>query len=116
MSRTGLCMCDNVEFQTYGHVVGMKKPFKDGWESVNVPIDVCIATEIAELWHQGVITLSSCCGHKKHLANTVVKEGEEEKMLKLGYKPCPPIPSGLPCFYLKTGTNKSQLNKGELKK
>lgn len=102
--RKGSCFCENVDFQTYAHVVGMKKPFKEGWAKDIVPIDVCIATEIAELWHKGVITLNSCCGHGKTRSNVIVLDTEVVKMQQLGYNDMQEIPSGLPCFFLKTGT------------
>lgn len=103
------CFCEDIDYQTYAHVVGMKKPFKEGWDAVNVPIDVCIATEIAELWHKGVVTLNSCCGHQKSPSNVIVDEKNRKKMEKLGYTDYYLAPSGLPCVALKTGTQPNQL-------
>lgn len=109
------CFCEDVGFQTYAHVVGMRKPFKDGWDAEFVPIDVCIATEIAELWHKGIVTLNSCCGHQKARSSVITPESEVEKMKKLGYTDYYTAPSGLPCFYLKSGTQNSQSQNHTLK-
>ena len=98
------CFCEGVEFQTYAHVVGMKKPFDEGWDKEVVPIDVCIATEIGELWHKGVVTLNSCCGHGKVRSSVVVDKASDKRMRKLGYSDGMQLENGLPCFYLNTGT------------
>lgn len=103
-SNFNKCFCENVDYQTYDHVVGMKKPFKEGWDREVVPIDVCIATEIAELWYKGIITLNSCCGHQKSHSSVIVPKSEVKKMIKLGYTDHYLAPSGLPVFNLKTGT------------
>lgn len=88
-----ICFCDNVDFGTYDHTVSMKCPFierNDGW----VTIDVCIATDIAELWHNGIKTLNSCCGHQKLPASVIVDVKDEPKMIELGYV-SEKAPSGL---------------------
>jgi hypothetical protein len=79
------CFCKDVDFGSYDHQVSMKCPLierNDGW----VCIDVCIATEIAELWHKGIKTLNSCCGHQKLQPTVIVDEKDEPKMIELGYK------------------------------
>lgn len=82
------CFCGpDVEVGNYRHNVSMKIPFPgftrgDGL----VPVDICIATEIAELWHQGVCTMASCCGHGKHHAAVAVKPEHEQRMTELGYQ------------------------------
>lgn len=75
------CHCRGVDFGTYKNVVSMKTP-----EGEWVCIDTCIATEIGYLWHQGVKTLNSCCGHGKLEPSVVVDEGSIEKMRELGYQ------------------------------
>ncbi len=103
-SFPGKCFCENIDFQTYGHSVRMKPPFKSGWESGDgcIPIDICIATEIAELWHKGIVTLGSCCGHGKKRASVIVMSNKN--LEALGYKEWAKVPSGLREYYLKTGT------------
>ena len=76
-----ICHCENVDFGTYKNTVSMKT-LSGKW----VSIDTCIATEIGYLWHQGVETLNSCCGHKKIPPGVVVSTQSIEKMKKLGYK------------------------------
>lgn len=51
-----------------------------------VCVDTCIATEIGYLWHQGVMTLNSCCGHKKLKPSVVVTIESIKKMHELGYE------------------------------
>lgn len=101
------CFCNNVGFGTYAHVVNMKCPFidrHDGW----VVIDVCIATEIAELWHKGIKTLASCCGHKKTRSTVSVSLDYEEAMAGLGYDSFV-NKHGIREFYLNSGTSLQQL-------
>ena len=84
------CHCENIDFGTYANTVGMVLPFDlpemNKKKGDLVVIDTCIATEIGYLWHQGIRTLNSCCGHKKMLSSVVVTEDSIEKMLELGYK------------------------------
>jgi len=105
------CFCEDVDYQTYKHVVAMKAPFEVSWKTGDntVPIDVCIATEIAELWHKGVETINSCCGHNKSDSNVIVDEENLRKMKELAYKKYYLAPSGLPCVSLNTGTNFTKL-------
>lgn len=79
------CHCKNVDFGTYDNQVSMKNPYgkrKNGWISV----DTCIATVIGYLWHNGIETLNSCCGHKKLPPTVIVSENSVNKMKNLGYK------------------------------
>lgn len=104
------CICDNVEFGTYAHTVSMKCPFierNDGW----VTIDVCIATEIAELWHKGVKTLNSCCGHQKLRSSVIVSKEYEPVMIGLGYAYTTLENDHLE-FFLNSGTSVQQLKQG----
>jgi hypothetical protein len=111
------CFCENVDFQTYKHVVAMKAPFEVSWKTKDntVPIDVCIATEIAELWHKGIETLNSCCGHNKSGSNVIVDKENLKKMKELGYTEYYLAPSGLPCVSLRTGTKQGTIELKENK-
>lgn len=81
MSKYGKCHCQGVNFGSYGNQVSMRHPSGE-W----VCIDCCIATEIADLWHEGVNTLGSCCGHRKFAPNVVVAKESYQKMAELGYQ------------------------------
>lgn len=76
-----ICHCENVDFGSYSNQVLMRTPLGE-----LVGIDTCIATEIGYLWHQGVETLNSCCGHGKLLSTVVVAKESVERMKDLGYK------------------------------
>lgn len=55
-----VCHCaPATTFGTHDNTVSMRNPFTDQW----VCIDTCLATYIGWLWHQGIRTLNSCCGH-----------------------------------------------------
>lgn len=53
-----------------------------------VAVDECLADEIQVLWHQGIITLSCCCGHniRKLQPYIAVTFHSVDTMLKLGYR------------------------------
>jgi hypothetical protein len=57
-------------------------------ESGNVPVDACIADEIAYLNREGVITLGCCCSHGK--AGQIVKWGNAHGKWK-GYREPPHV-------------------------
>ena len=100
------CHCKDVGFQTYNNTVSMRTPFDlnhrdDRW----VTIDACIATEIAYLWNNGVVTLNSCCGHQKTDSNVIVDEACHDLMESLGYSDYAVAPSGLRAYLLKTGNS-----------
>ena len=76
-----VCHCNNVDFGSYDNTVGMKSPFDD-W----VSIDTCIATDIGRLWHNGVRTINSCCGHQKLEPSVIVSKDSYKKMDDLGYQ------------------------------
>lgn len=81
------CHCVNVAMGSYDNTVDMRTPFDlphrdDRW----VVIDTCIATEIGWLWHQGVVTLNSCCGHQKIPGSVIVAEESYALMDHLGYE------------------------------
>lgn len=79
-----VCLCVDVEPQTYTHTVSMVNPF--GVTRPIVDIDVCIATTVAELWHQGIPTFGSCCGHGDDEAWVNVDEESYAKMRQLGWR------------------------------
>ena len=54
-------------------------------KGVTICIDTCIASEIGYLWHQGVETLNSCCGHMKEDPTVIVTKESIPIMEKLGY-------------------------------
>ncbi|MCK5022768.1 MAG: hypothetical protein KAS04_01210 [Candidatus Aenigmarchaeota archaeon] len=76
------CHCKNVDFGTYENTVSMKEPYTGEW----ICIDTCLATLIGYLWHNGIETINSCCGHGKLQATVIVTNDSVEKMKKLGYK------------------------------
>jgi len=50
--------------------------------------DMCLESELYELWKAGVHTVSSCCGHGRVPPYIQVLRGESvQKMHELGYKP-----------------------------
>ena len=83
-----MCKCFNVPFGSYERQVQMKDPFNsrkkhDGW----VCIDICICQEIAELWHRGIKTYESCCGHNKDRGYIMVTTDDFQKMKEIeGYE------------------------------
>ena len=86
------CHCIDVDFGTYANTIQLVAPFPlydilgDEKDTRVVVIDTCIATEIGYLWHQGVRTENSCCGHRKMRPTVVVAPGSVLKMRELGYK------------------------------
>ena len=76
-----MCHCVDVEFGSYKNTVSMKTP-----EGKWVCIDTCLATEIGWLWHKGIKTLNSCCGHNKIHGSIVVDPTSISAMEALGYK------------------------------
>lgn len=98
-----ICHCDGVEVGTYDNQVSMKSPYVQrnaGW----VCIDTCIATEVGWLWHQGVWTLNSCCGHGLFPSWVVVAEESYDRMTDLGYV-FEVVPGGVRSWRLRTGTS-----------
>ena len=86
-----MCHCKDIDFGTYANTVTMLVPF-DIYSILgkkkptnHVCIDTCIATEIGFLWHQGVKTLNSCCGHNKVEPSVIVTDDSIERMKELGY-------------------------------
>ena len=97
----GRCHCIGVDFGTYEQTVSMKT-YDGKW----VCIDLCIASEIAYLWHNGVKTLNSCCGHGKAMPSVIVDTDDYRKMDLLGYK-YRLAPSGLRMYLLRTKKGKN---------
>lgn len=81
-ARVPLCRCVNVEVGTFTRTVLMEDPFK----RKVVGIDLCIATEVAELWWRGIETMASCCGHGKFPPNVCVAPEFDDLMRELGFK------------------------------
>ena len=94
--KFGECHCENIKFGTYDNVVTMRHP-----SGKLVCIDTCIATEIGWLWHQGINTINSCCGHKKIPSTVIVDKKDYDKMDDLGYK-FTMAPSGYREYFLRT--------------
>ena len=65
-----------------------------------VGIDTCLASEIGWLWHNGVRTIESCCGHNKNGGYIAVEFVSVGRMRELGYK-------NLTREQRKTGDNKN---------
>lgn len=86
------CHCEDVSFGSYDNQVIMTSPFPQydclGEKKKNdsVSIDTCIATMIGWLWHQGVDTINSCCGHQKANPHVIVRDKSIKKMKELGFK------------------------------
>lgn len=83
-----MCKCKDIEIGSYGRQTSMRDPFNsrkrnNGW----VCIDTCIIQEIAELWHLGIRTYESCCGHNKTKGYIMVLKEDYERMKSLGYVP-----------------------------
>lgn len=83
-----MCNCKDIEIGSYDRQTSMKHPFEtkrgnNGW----VCVDTCLVQEVAELWHLGIKTLESCCGHNKVDGYIAVENDDVEKMIELGYKP-----------------------------
>lgn len=76
-----LCRCVDVAAGTFTHTVLMVDPFT----GKQVGIDVCIATEIAELWHLSIRTMASCCGHGKYTPSVSVLPEHDPMMPRLGF-------------------------------
>lgn len=76
------CHCKNIDFGTYENTVVVRIPWKD----VFVGIDTCLATEIGYLWHQGIQTIESCCGHGKNEGYILVHPEDCQNMIVLGYR------------------------------
>lgn len=107
------CFCHDVGFGEYSHQVVMRLPFDNvdmlgEAKSSDVCIDVCLASEIAELWHLGIMTTNSCCGHQKIRGTVIVAHEHEDRMRGLGYTE-EVAPSGRVAFHTKTGTQVWQI-------
>lgn len=61
------CKSYNGDFGTTPEVVLPRPAWMPDGERINgVPVDACIAEVVKHLWANGVVTLSSCCGHNRH--------------------------------------------------
>ena len=101
------CHCINIDFGTYNNTVGMILPYDiddclmSKKKGHTIYIDTCIASEIGYLWHQGVETLNSCCGHNKGEPTVIVKKESIPIMERLGYECAKKWANPTMTFYLK---------------
>lgn len=89
------CDCDPraVRVQEYQRTAGIMVPdhielFFNNPENERrrfVPIDVCLISEIWDLWRCGIKTVGSCCGHNQAPAYIQVATEHAKEMLALGY-------------------------------
>lgn len=80
-----MCDCVNVDMGTYDNVVDITPPI---WSSKSViSIDKCLFDEILDLWHFGIVTVNSCCGHNKLNPTILVSTNSIQSMRKMGYEP-----------------------------
>lgn len=100
------CYCRPFDINKFENCIGMSPPKGLAIKTVtgklkkNIPIDCCIAGDIAYLWMNGIYTLGSCCGHYKKQPSVIVHPDYAEKMRGLGYTETIEVPSGLHCFVL----------------
>lgn len=101
------CKCKNVDFGSYKNTVGMILPYDiddcltSKKKGAAIYIDTCIASEIGYLWHQGVETLNSCCGHNKMEPTVIITKESISVMEKLGYICANMWANPTQTFYLK---------------
>lgn len=91
------CSCDpsTVKIQQYQRTVGVLVPdfikLRKGWSETeeyytDVGIDVCLVSEIWELWRKGIRTTGNCCGHNQIFPYIGVVDEDIPKMKALGYE------------------------------
>jgi len=90
------CQCnpDRVQFQEYQREIcvippiALKRNDNTGSIRKSVCIDVCLASEILELWKLGIVTTGCCCGHNKNTIEPYIGVEERfiETMKRFGYK------------------------------
>jgi len=77
------CDCKGDEIGTYTKTIPIVNPFTNKI----VDIDKCIVSQILGLWHKGIVTIESCCGHNKLDGYIAVEKQFEKQMLDLGFEP-----------------------------
>lgn len=75
------CHCVDIKMGSYDNQVEMRTPWGQ-----QVCIDTCLATIVAWLWHHGVTTLNSCCGHGKLTPSVIVSPDAIDLMYQLGFQ------------------------------
>lgn len=72
------CLSYNRQTGELPEVVLPRPDWMPEGERVNgVPVDHCLADAVQHLWDNGVVTLSSCCGHGKRRPSLVLGNGED---------------------------------------
>lgn len=84
------CFCNNKnEIWVFNNQVVVIPPFDvfsmTGEKKEFISIDACILSEIAYLWYNWIITLNSCCWHRKNTPSVIVTKESVGKMLELWY-------------------------------
>lgn len=79
-----MCGCVNIAMGSHGNTVPVLAPW---WSEYRfLTLDRCLWREIIWLWHQGVKTRNSCCGHNEADATILVAEESIGRMESLGYE------------------------------
>ncbi len=79
-----MCDCKNVSFGTLGKPNQNRTAVFTCYGHLQ-EIDNCILEELQDLWDQGALTDSSCCGHNKTFAHIGVLDDWREFMKSRGY-------------------------------
>lgn len=79
-----MCDCRGVGVGDHTNTVPAVAPW---WSSYRfIDLDRCLWAEVIWLWHKGVVTLNSCCGHNKVDPTILVAEESIPLMETLGYE------------------------------
>lgn len=112
------CGCDveKYEWGSYSRTIGLLNPFKyqrrlaenntplnDDMKPIIMrqsidTVDICIISEVVDLWNIGIETTEGCCGHNRQNGYIAVDDSDVNKMLELGYLPDVGHPT---CFLLR---------------
>lgn len=87
--------------------IQLRKNDLEGTIRTEVCIDVCLMSEVFNLWREGIITTGCCCGHNKDASAYIgVKDEFIQQMKDMGYQvhPNPCRPGDEDFFYPKTLT------------
>lgn len=84
----GRCTCRNVGIGTYANQEPVTTP-----TGKLVGIDRCILNDVRQLWHEGVETIESCCGHGQTTGYIAVASAHHRAMLDRGWTPDPRVSS-----------------------
>lgn len=89
------CKCVNVGMGTYDNqrtfpIPSNMKKYKESRVKAGlspfISVDKCCVPDLVELWHNGVITLGCCCGHKKSKGFINVDPDDFGLALSLGFE------------------------------